>query len=620
MRFLRYVVICIFLGFFSLSASAAFTQLVTEAESVSGGTVISDSMASGGSSVTRTTDGIYVWWLIDTSPLTVGPYSVYIRAKVASSSVASVNFGAVVYYGTTSIGSQNLSITNHSYSWIRVASVDLPQIGGQLRISDYSAAGLDVDKLAVVKDVAIEAELSTTGPIIADTSASGGRAVALSTAGNYSSWTPSQGDLQLGDYDLYARIASADGASHNFGEDVNINGVDDSYINSLVTSATYQWIKLNSFVNSGGSTAIRIADYSQPGLKLDQLRLIKRTPYEKMSSVQNLFAGGVAALGPREQMVFTGIPTGLTYLQDPGGISVVQADASTVYAYFRQHFFSPNDHWQIYVAKSVDGGKTFAVVPDPIIPITLNTAATNAYDPTVIKRPDGYYMVFEGTISGCNHFSSIAAFSVDGVTNWQVKNTPICTVNPIASVEPYKGSASVPDFFVDAESGANYIIWASENDQAEVTSQFLATLPNGIFVDQLKFGGTDPQMTPYAIPRDKVNSWDYQLNASSSIKYEDGYYYMAYDGATNYKCAGQWGLGMMRTKTPGVVNSWVRSTKNPFILASNIGSCWVSYPKIATINSVTYLYYQDPEVHLDPPDYQGPVNNVFRSAILPSDK
>ena len=590
--------------FYLHNAQAAFTQVTMEAEQVAGGTVTSDPDASGGSTVKRTTDGIYVWWQIDTSPLTTGSYSVYARMALSSAGASSASFGPQITYGTTSIANLGAVVTNHAYAWIRVGSFDLAQIGGILRIADWSSAGLSVDKLAIVKDVTVEAELASGGAIINDAGASGGRAVSLSAAGNYAWWLPPQSEMKPGDYIVQALLASADGAGHNFGEVVALDNVAQPSASAIISSTAYQWTTLNAFVNAGGTQSIRVGDYSEGKLKLDKLRLVRRTPYEKMSATQALYAAGSAAFGPSEQVIFSGLPNGQTELKDPGRVSIVQANASTTYAYFRQEI-GTSGRFSIYMATSTDGGKNFIVNPAPIV--QAPTALGNidyAYDQQVTKKADGYYMVFEASVTHTN-FCAAAAYSPDGVNNWVVKNTPICPNGGDASL-----GASVPNYYVNVENGQQYIQWATVDKSTLTTRRYQYPLVNGLFTGQLKFSQAS-QISAYALPPSAAGSWEANNNSSGSVLYEDGYYYMIYDGSnlTSDHCVGRWGLAAMRSKTPETLASWARSTKNPFMQATKSDSCWIQYPNIVSLPGGTYLYYQNNEASY------GSTQSIFRNLI-----
>jgi hypothetical protein len=581
------------------SASAAFTQVTIEAEQVAGGTITSDLDASGGSTVKRTSEGIYVWWQADTSALSTGSYSVYARMALSAAGTTSANFGPQIFYGTTNLVNLSAVVTNHAYAWIRIGSFDLPQIGGTLRISDWSTAGISVDKLAIVKDVVVEAELASGGTIITDTSASAGRAVTLAAPGNYSWWLPSQAEMTPGDYIVQALLASTDGAAHNFGEVVALDNVTSPTANASVSSTAYQWVSLNSFVNAGGAQSVRISDYSEGKLKLDKVRLVRRTPYEKMSAAQSLYASGAAALGPREQVTFNGVPNGLTALKDPGRVSIVQANATTIYAYFRQEF-TPGT-FKIFMATSTDGGKTFTVNPAPLIqaPTALGNIGS-AYDQHVTKKADGYYMVFEASVSQSN-FCAAAAYSPDGVNNWVVKNTPICP-NGTASL-----GASVPNYYTNVETGQQYIQWATVNVAGSSTRRYQYTLPNGLFTGSLQFSQAS-QIASYAFPQ-AASAWESNNNSAGSTLYEDGYYYQVYDGSTNYDCNGRWGLGVTRSNTPATLSSWSKSAKNPFMQAQNTTSCWIQYPDLVALPGGTYLYYQNNELNY------GSAQAIYRNLI-----
>lgn len=593
-------------------AHAAPTQLTIEAEQVAGGTITADTGASGGSTVTRTTDGIYVWWLPDTSKLTTGTYSLYARVALSSPTATSASFGPGVYYGNTAIATQTVAVTNHEYAWIRLTSFDLTQVGGQLRVSDWSGIGIKVDKLAIVKDVVVEAELASTSTVVNDPNASGGRAVTISSPGNYSWWTVPTADLLPGDYTVYALLASADGLAHNFGESVSLDNVNSGSVNRTVSSTSYQWVELNNFVYAAGSQSVLVADYSEPKMKLDKVRLVRRTPYEATSATQALFASGAAALGPKEQVIFNGIPSGFTAMKDPGRISIVQASPTTTYAYFRQELTPPgtkNYVFQIYMATSTDGGKTFTVNPSPVISAN-STTLKKAYDQHVTKRSDGYYMVFEGVTDVCG-FSAVAAYSPDGVNNWVVKNTPVCSAGTIPSL-----GASVPNYYFNVETNQQYIQWATIDEANLMARRYQYALPNGLFQGQLKFSA-ESEIHQYAFPEATAGTWEARNNSSGTTIYEDGYYYMVYDGSAQHNCTGRWGLGVRRSNTPAVISSWTKSIKNPFVSAVKDDNCWVQYPAIARLPAGLYLYYNDAYTNYVPEPQPNSLT-IFRHKIIPN--
>ncbi|MFP5393413.1 MAG: hypothetical protein ACLGI6_18000, partial [Gammaproteobacteria bacterium] len=375
-------------------------------------------------------------------------------------------------------------------------------------------------------------------------------------------------------------------------------------------STSYQWIKANSFTNAGGQQKVTIADHSDPGLIVDAVRLVRRTPYDRQSAAQALFAAGSVALGPAEEVVFNGVNTGLPRLQNPGRVSIVQVNATTVYAYYRQEIAS--EKFQIYMATSTDGGKTFTVRPDPVIRLQSVAGFTEplqtAYDQQVTKRPDGYYMVFEGAGLGCE-FSAMSAFSPDGINNWQVRNVSVC------DKMGQEGSASVPTYYVDVETGTEYLQWVSPNYIQQITRSYQTSLPTGLFKGQLTFTA-DAQMAPYALPQSPPGSWDAPLFGTTGVYYEDGYYYASHNLANRYNCDGRWAIGVARTATPGTVSSWKKSLKNPLLLAGDVGTCWMEYPSIVMLPSGLYLYYYDGYTNYLPDNRNN--RSIFRRKLLPN--
>ncbi|MFP5393107.1 MAG: hypothetical protein ACLGI6_16435, partial [Gammaproteobacteria bacterium] len=194
-------------------AHGAVTQRVVEAEAFASGTTTADMLASAGSAVSRSSTGTYAWWVTNTADLSTGTYSVYARVALAPGVTGPKSFGPQIYYGGNLVTTASAGITNKAFRWIRITSFDLAQIGGELRIADWSEAGLLVDKLAIVKDVAVQAELvsGAGATIVTETAAQGGRAITRSTSGIYQYWIAPQTDLAPGDYDVLVRLKSASG-------------------------------------------------------------------------------------------------------------------------------------------------------------------------------------------------------------------------------------------------------------------------------------------------------------------------------------------------------------------------------------------------------------------------
>lgn len=615
------------------AANAAYSQSTVEAEAVSGGTIIADLNASGGEAVTRTTVGGYTWWVPTISSLPTGNYSLYVRIALAPTATASTTFGPFVFYNNTQIAATTVTISNHTYAWVRVAGFTLSQNTQQLRISDYSGAGLDVDKLAIVNDdVQAASGVAQSGTaVITDANAASGQAVTRASVGGYFWWTPTQANLEPGDYTVWVRAASSDGNSHNLGTYVALNnGTAAGPINVAISSTTYQWYAFNQFNNSGGSQAIRISDYSDAGLKIDQISLIRRTPYDFTSGAQQLFSAGNAALGPQTAVTFNGTPSGIA-MSDPGRVALALASvntstspaSSTISAYFRQ--LQPalssgnNKIFQIYEAQSTDGGLTFNLYSQAPV-IAVNTTASestsvastyleilNAYDPQITKTSSGYTMVFEGATQVCGNASSLAAFSTNGLTSWQVQSIPACVTGAIGT-----GSASVPTYYATAElPSQQFLQWA---DVTSTTAErYQVTLAGSVLQTNTTYT-SNATMAPYQIPADTA-SWDAVNTSATNAYYEDGYYYMVYEGANanNPNCSGQWGLGIMRTQTPAVLSSWVRSPINPYLLGAANTSCWIEYPDLLMTPVGLFLYYQDD--YINNQSTQGP-NAIFRQQIL----
>ncbi|HYD79611.1 MAG TPA: hypothetical protein VEC06_07370 [Paucimonas sp.] len=607
-------------------ANAAYTQSTVEAENVAGGTVVADLTASAGSTVNRSSVGIYTWWVNNTSTWTTGSYSLYARASLLPNQSGPKPFGPQVFYNDVNIGGQTVGISNKAPQWIRVTSFDLAQIGGQLRVSDWSDAGLSVDKLAIVKDVSVESDMVAGGTVILDAAASGGKAVTRTSSGVYAWWVPSTSDLAPGDYDVWVKLRSKDGFAHNYSSFVALNDVTDTPVNKVISSTGYQWVKFNSFVYAGNGQSVRISDYSDPNLNVDSIRLIRRTPYDHQSATQALFASGSAALGARELVTFNGVPAGRTAMLDPGRAAFVQASASKIYAYFRQETDLRSNVFQIYMATSTDGGKTFTLSPNPVIPIGYVSGIgkiKTAYDPSVVKRPDGYYMVFEATFDSlfegtgkeCTGFSAVSAHSPDGVSNWQVKSVVACS-------KMGNNSVSTPSFFVDPEApetNNKYLQWVGVDDADLEARHYQAPLPKGFLQNAYTFSKTS-DMEPYALLPLKAapDAWDGRNYGASNVSFEDGYFYNVYEGATHHRCSGLWAIGIARTATPNTLSSWTKSKKNPLVTEYHPENpnCWIEYPQILSTPQGPYLYYWNGYINYA--DHGTSTRTIFRHKILPN--
>lgn len=602
-------------------AHAGSQPLVGEAENFAGGSIITDSDASGFKAVTRSTGGVYVWWQQDTALLAAGSYSAYARIALADGVTTPQTFySTVVYANSQTLANQVTTISNKKFAWIRLGQFVLPQTGDTLRVSDYSTPGMKLDKVAIVKDSAVEAELVSGGIVTNDAAASGGQAVNRVSAGIYSWWVPATSDFSAGDYQVYARVRSIDGAAHNFGSYVALDGTTGAPVNKLVQSTSYAWLPLNEFTYTGGSQQIRISDWSDPGLLVDQFVIARRTPNDQHSGAQALFAGGSAQLDAREEVFFTGTPNhGLHDVNGNvmtdytgkilghGRISITPGSTNNeYYAFFRQqNLYNPGVGYtyQIFQGKSTDNGRNFAIDTEPVIKIAGNL--TDAYDPQVVKRPEGYYMVFEGVTAGCG-FSSLAASKLNGASTWTVRNTAVCTNFSYSNLAGgFNGSASTPSYYYNVESGEQYLQWVSVNAWDKITNHYqapLGTAPDALFTTNLSFSD-NTAMGAYKIPQGTA-SWEAQNFGVANMYYEDEYYYMVYGGADAFNCEARapngqlnhWSLGIARTKTPGDKASWVRSTKNEIELWKYEGSCWLEEPQLISMNGTgggLYMYYHD---------------------------
>jgi hypothetical protein len=314
---------------------------------------------------------------------------------------------------------------------------------------------------------------------------------------------------------------------------------------------------------------------------------------------------GRAHLGNPTLVTFTGNPRDRIF-QGTARIAVTTSLEGTLLAYFRQLAVGGTGiQYEILYSESTDDGLTFAIVPDAIISPGAIPGLVGAYDPDVLRRPEGYYLAFEGVADGCA-FSSYLAFSVDGRTDWQVKGAPVCC-------QQWDASASTPNLF-ETPGGALYLQWVNVDQVAALTSHHQVPL------------GADPFATVTtdvfsgALLQSPEGSWDDRNFGSGNVAVEDGAYYLFYEGANNYGCTpvapettSWWGIGLARTTTVADPGSWVHFSGNPLFMATNQTSCWISYPEIIRIGNRYYLYYDDEETYWSA---TGNARTIFRREVI----
>lgn len=618
-------------------AQAGFTQVTIEAESQQAiaGTYLSDVRAGEGAAVMRTSDGPYAWWERGTADLTAGWYSLYVRAARAPNSQGTRSFIPEVYLNeAVLLGAGATTPDAEVYDWRRVVSFNLQDIGesDSIRVGDYSHAGLLIDKLALVKDVYSPAEASgvKVGDLATDPGATGGatdNAVTRETSGIYAWWTVTTSDLVPGDYDVYARIRSGNGQPHDFVSFAQLDSITPTPRITSISSQEYSWTKVNEFVFSGSGQSVEIADYSDAGMYLDAIRLVRRTPNDQHTMAQRLFAAGNPALGSPQEVGFAlPSPNDPDYvanfqMTEPGRVAVVPLGGASLLAYFRQSL--PNQRFQIHVATSSDGGATFRVNPSPII--APGGGLIMAYDPQVAPSPaGGYEMVFEGESSSCL-FSAFSATSSDGIAWTAGSSAVVCGYFPFVDgpdpdpdLDQVTGSISVPAHFRDVRTGASYLQFVSIDDTAALTRRYQVSLPYGL-ATQNQYFDDKSEISGYSLPPGQTGSWDERNFGAGNVFYEDGFYYLVYEGADHYNCeGGTWGLGIARASDPSVLSGWIRSPKaaGQIIAAAQSGNCWISYPQLVAQPGGTYLYYYDPLTNWANP-MPSPSRSFFRRIIAP---
>lgn len=610
-------------------SSMAIDKLIIEpiqavnAKDVPGGTVIADPAAITGSAVTRTSDGIYTWWLPSTPPLLHGSYSVYVRARTQG--VSSATFTEHVIVNGTEVALLPAIVNSSTYIWVPVG--DFTYQGSSLRISDYSNAGLVIDQVRLVQDrpldptlglyhlwfenvsmagiANMEAENIAGGTVFDDINASNGAAVSRTSPGIYVWWNIAPAALVVGaQYSVDVRMRSLDGQQHNFGLVAKSQGATIQSQNILVSSTAYQWYKgLSSFLYSG--QGLVLSDWSDTGLAVDSVRLELVSPQSSGYQQLSLYAQGSPAT--------SGIAT------SAGRLSVLPLGNGQVYGYFRQTIPS-NDpkvqNFDEHMGISNDGGVTFEVQPTPIISVSPSQnvsgfgSLVTAYDGSSYQTSNGFYLVFEG--AGAHPFSSLIAYSQDGIHNWVVQGA-------LVTPPSYNSSASTPNVVQDVESQQLYLQWVDVDSTAKQTTRHQASMsylqslnPNAPWPSTI---WSDPTLG--ALPQSGAGTWDANNYGAGGTMYEDGYYYMVYEGADSYTCAANpsnWGLGIARTSEANLVDptAWSKSPYNPILKAFDTGSCWVGYPQLTKIANNYYLYYSDPEVNWTPIN----IKDLYRRAII----
>ena len=586
------------------------------ATTVSGGTVISDPAAISGSAVTRTTSGVYTWWIPNATPMLHGNYTVY--ARIRTQGAASANFTEHVVINNTEAAVMSVPVTSNTYTWVPVG--DFSYSGSSIRISDYSDPNLVVDQVRVVQDKPLDPTLSlyhmwfgnaglsgvTTQPAASvaggtvsdDIASSNGQSVTRSSVGIYVWWNvPATALVPGAMYSVDVRMRSVDGQSHNYGLIAKSQNQTIASQNVATSSTSYQWYKaINTLTYSGNDLVL--ADWSDQGLAVDSIRLQMVSPQSSGYQQIGFHTAGSSAS---------------SLISSPARLSIISNGSGQLYGYFRQEISS--NTYQEYMGASSDGGVTFTQQPSPVISVTPNQnvpgfgALSSAYDATVYKADNGYYLVFEGT--GSHPVSSLLAYSPDGVNNWVVQGALLTSPN-------YNSSASTPNVVQDVNTQALYLQWVDVNSTTGITSRHQASLnylktwnPNATWPSAGELW-SDPSYG--SLPQPSAGSWNAKNYGSGNVLYEDGYYYMVTEGADAATCAGHWGLGLSRIVESSLSNqsAWVQSSNNPILKAYDSGSCWIEYPELVKINNTTYLYYQDSQVNWSPNHY----NDIYRRPIV----
>lgn len=608
-------------------ASLAIDRVILEpvttanAKDVSGGSLVADPASVSGTAVTRATDGIYTWWQPTATGLAHGSYSVYIRARTQGSST--LNFTDFVYVNGSQVAMLSTPVAGTAYQWINLGSFDY--LGSNLRIADYSNAGLVIDQVRLVQNkpldatlglyhlwygnanlggtLSAEAESLTGGTAINDIAASNGQAATLNATGIYLWWSVPTNSLVAGaQYTVDVRMKSLDGNSHNFGLIAQSGGTQLAQQNTGVSSTSYQWYKALPAITYKNNDLL-LSDWSEPGLAVDEIRIQLLSPQSTGYQQVSYYAQGAPGT--------PGIST------SPGRMTVLPQANGQVYGYFRQTMSSSS--LNEYVGVSSDGGISFEVQPQPIISLSPNPSVpgfgslSTAYDASPFQTPTGYYLVFEG--AGAHPFSSLLAYSSDGLHNWVVQGGLVTSPS-------YTSSASTPNVMQDAESSALYLQWVDVDSAAGKTSRHQANLS---YLQSWNSQATWPSAaalwsdpTIGALAQSPANTWDAANYGAGGVINEDGYYYMVFEGAETYICSatapGTWGIGLARNAQATLADpaQWIKSPLNPLMKQIQPGDCWIGYPQLAKIGGEYYLYYSDSEANYT----TSGTNSIYRRAIV----
>ncbi len=595
--------------------------ITANAKDVSGGNLVSDPASMSGTAVTRTTDGIYTWWQPTTTSLPHGSYSVYLRARTQNG--GTLNFTDFVYVNGTQAAMLSVPITGTTYQWINVGSFDY--MGSNLRIADYSSAGLAIDQVRLVQNkpmdgtlglyhwwygnaslggtLSAEAESIAGGTAINDIAASNGQAVTLSATGIYLWWNVAATSLVAGaQYTVDVRMKSLDGSSHNFGLIAKSGSTQLAQQSTGVSSTSYQWYKaLPTITYKNGG--LLLSDWSDAGLAVDQIRIQLLSP--QSTDYQQISYYGQGAPGT------PGISS------TPGRMTVLPQTNGQVYGYFRQT--ASDSSLEQYAGVSSDGGLTFEVQPRPIIAVSPNPnvpgfgSLTAAYDGSPFQTASGYYLVFEG--AGTHPFSSLLAYSPDGLHNWTVQGG-------LVTPPSYTSSASTPSVLQDVESSALYLQWVDVDSTANKTSRHQASMS---YLQSWNSQATWPSASALwsdptigALAQSPANTWDANNYGAGGVINEDGYYYMVFEGAETYICSatttGTWGIGLARNAQATLADpsKWAKSSFNPIMKQIQPGDCWIGYPQLAKIGATYFIYYSDSEANYS----TSGTNSIYRRSIV----
>lgn len=327
---------------------------------------------------------------------------------------------------------------------------------------------------------------------------------------------------------------------------------------------------------------------------------------------------GTATLGPEEEVYLLGSTT-IGDFQDPGRVTlVVDPSNNYVWIFFRQSGAGngSNGGYPFYTFRAVctdTMGVNFQVLPNAVIDGTSNMPnygpISSAYDPDVIIGSDGVYLALEGCRNTYqNGFSFSSMIAKANSLGTPASPSPFDLIGLAAQGgTAWDRSASTPNFFKEAWAWTMSLMWVECN----VDDQIPIKHHQGNFPGNNLASNITSNCSDYVMPQ-PTQAWCAPNFGSSSTTWENGTYYMFFEGSDSANALSRWGIGMARTTNYWGRNSWELSARNPLIRADSAWgpNCWIQYPKTIQILGVNYLYYYNGAKNF------GTARTTFRRAII----